>query len=101
VKHLIITTPRGNLPPDVAGPLFSAAKQWMSARRADGTLDVVHAFPAGGGVAIANSSSHEELMERIRGFPLFAFVEWDIRPLVDIDQSFDSAIQMFKKMAGG
>ena len=47
-----------------------------------------------------NADSHEDLMEKMRGFPLIPFVDWQVRPLVDIDRSLDSAVEMFKKMAG-
>ena len=99
MKFLVITEPRGNLPPEAAGQLFQAARQWLDGKVRDGTLDIVHGFPAGGGVSISNADSHEELMRDIRDFPLFPFVSWDIRPLVDLHQSFDSAIEMFGKMA--
>ena len=101
MKFLIITEPRGNLPPDSAGPLFAASKDWLAAKVKDGTLDSINGFPAGGGTSIANADSHEELMGTIRDFPLFAFVSWDVRPLVDINKSMDSAIEMFQKMNSG
>ncbi len=47
----------------------------------------------------ANADSHEDLMNTGRDFPLFPFVEWEIRPLVDINKSLDSAVQMFQRMA--
>ncbi len=99
MKFAITTTPLGNLPPEMAEPLFQAAKAWLADRKNDGTLDVTHGFPEGGGLSIANAGSHEELMNTIRSFPLFPFIRWDIRPLVDINVSFDSAIAMFAKMA--
>ena len=99
MKFVIWTTPRGNLPPEAAEPLFQAAKRWLADKKNDGTIDVTHGFPEGGGLSIANASSHEELMSIIRAFPLFPFVDWDIRPLVDIDVSMDSAVAMFRQMA--
>ena len=100
MKYLVITEPRGNLPPDIAARLFAQAQEWLRAKSSDGTLDFVHGFPAGGGVSVSNADSHEQLMEDIRAFPLFPFVSWDIRPLVNIDASFESAAEMFRKMAG-
>jgi muconolactone delta-isomerase len=98
MKFVIITAPKGNLPPEAAGPLFQAAKQWIDAKIEDGTIETIYGFPAGGAVTISNADSHEELMRTIRDFPLFPFTDWDIRPLVDINESFDSAIAMFQKM---
>ncbi len=86
-------------PKEVAEQLFQAAKQWLDGKVRDGTLEILYGFPAGGGASISNANSHEELMRDIRDFPLFPFVSWDVRPLVDINESLDSAIEMFKKMA--
>ena len=90
MKYLVLTNPRGNLPPERAGALFQAGKEWLNARVADGTIDFVHGCPAGGGVSIANADSHEAFMEQIREFPLFPFVDWDVRPLVNINQSLQT-----------
>ena len=49
-------------------------------------------------MAVTTADSHEALMDRLREFPLFPFVDWDVRPLVDINQSLDSAIQLFQRM---
>ena len=59
----------------------------------------MHGFPEGGGVAVTNADSHEDLMASMREFPLFPFVEWQVHPLVDINRSLDSAIEMFRSMA--
>ena len=99
MKYLTLTKPRGNLPPDIAEGVFQAGKDWLNAQVANGTLDFVHGFPEGGGVAVSNADSHEELMARMRDFPLFPFVEWQVQPLVDISRSLDSAIEMFRGMA--
>ncbi len=79
--------------------LFRAGKQWLEAKQADGTIESIYSFPAGGGVTVVNADSHEELMNVIRDFPLFPFLDWDVRPLVETSDSFDSAIAMFDKMA--
>ena len=68
-------------------------------KKRDGVIESQYSFPAGGGVTIANAVSHEQLMNDVRDFPLFPFDSWDLRPLVDIYQSFDSAIAMFKGIA--
>lgn len=99
MKFAIVTRPLGNLPPEAAGPLFQAAKQWFSDKTKEGIIDAVYGFPEGGGLTIANADSHEDLMNTVRDFPLFPFVEWEIRPLVDINKSLDSAVQMFQRMA--
>ncbi len=98
MKFVIATRPLGNLPPEAAGPLFQAAKQWLSDKTKEGIIDAVYGYQEGGGLTIANADSHEDLMNTVRGFPLFPFVAWEIRPLVDINKSLDSAVEMFQKM---
>ena len=100
MKYLTISKPRGNIPPDMAAGIFKAGKEWIDVRLKDGTLDFVHGFPQGGGVAVANADSHEALMARMREFPLFPFVDQEVHPLVDINKSLDSAIEMFQRMTG-
>ena len=99
MKYLVITEPRGNLPPEMAVQLFEAARKWINEKVADGTIEVSYSFPAGGGATIGNADSHEDLMADMRAFPLFPFLSWDVRPLVDREASFDSAIEMFSQMA--
>ena len=99
MKYLTITRPRTAIPPEAATGLFQAAKACLNARVADGTLGFVHAFPAGGGVAVTNADSHEALLNSLREYPLFPFTALEMEPLVDINQSFNSAVQLFQRMA--
>lgn len=83
MKYLVIARPRGNLPPDRAVDVLRGTKEWLA---------------AGGGVGVANADSHEASMRQIRENPAFPFTETEVHPLVDINQSLDSAIQVFQKM---
>ena len=78
--------------------MFRAAKEWIAAKVKDGTIESINSFPAGGATVISNADSHEALMRDIRDFPSFPFLSWDIRPVVDINESIDSAIAMFQRM---
>ena len=99
MKYLTITEPRGNIPPQMAEQIFEMGRDWIKKALADGKIDVIYSFPGGGAVTIGNADSHDDLMAKMREFPMFPFVSWDVRPLVEIESSFDSAIEMFKRIA--
>ena len=101
MKYLTITEPRGNIPPPMAEQIFEMGRAWIREALKDGTIDVIYSFPGGGAVTIGSADSHDDLMAKMRDFPMFPFVSWDVRPLVDIEASFDSAIEMFKRIAQG
>jgi hypothetical protein len=100
MKYLFTTKPRGNLPPAVAPAVLKATKAWVNARIADRSLDFFYAFPVGGGAGVVNVDSHEALMKMVRDSPAFPFTETELHPLVDFNQSMDSALELFQKMVG-
>jgi hypothetical protein len=100
MKYLVISKPRGNLPPAMAVNILGGTKAWVNARIKDKSLEYFYAFTIGGGAGIANADSHEGLMKMMRENPAFPFTETDVHPLVDFNPSMESAIQMFQKMAG-
>jgi hypothetical protein len=100
MRYLVITKPRGNFPPAMAPTILKATKTWVNARLTDRSLEYFHAFPVGGGAGVANVDSHEALMKMLRESPAFPFTETELHPLVDFNQSMDSAIDLFQKMAG-
>jgi hypothetical protein len=99
MKYLVISKPRGNLPPAMAANILTATKAWINARIKDRSVEYFYAFTIGGGVGVANADSHEALMKNIRENPAFPFVETEVQPLVDFNESVDSAVRMFQKMA--
>lgn len=98
MKYLVTVT-RGPLPPDQAVALLQAGKEWINAAVKAKRLDSFYGFPEGGGVGVVNADSNDELMKQLRENPLFPFTQTAIRPLVDINLSLDSAIQMFQRRA--
>jgi muconolactone delta-isomerase len=101
MKHLVIGT-RNLVPmePATAVGLYQAAKQWTNAQLADGRLDCQYNFvDLGGGCAIVNADSHEEVLERLLDYPLFAFFDWEVKPLADWSHAHDKLIEFFQKLA--
>lgn len=101
MKYMVIGT-RNLVPmePAMAVNLFQAAKEWVKARLADGTLDL-HYFhvDTSGGFTISNADSHEEVMDRLVDYPLYVFFDWEVICLVDWSHGYDKMIELFQNIA--
>jgi muconolactone delta-isomerase len=87
--------------PKMAVGLVQAAKENTEAQLAAGTLDVSYMFADGsGGFVIANADSHEEALDRLMDFPMYVFLDWEVKPLVDSSHTYDKLRELFQKMSG-
>jgi hypothetical protein len=101
MKYLIIARAKANPPPLCSEHLvflLNAAKQWVQQERQCGTLDAAYSFISGGGVAILNGDSHEQVVAKLLSYSLYSAFDWDIFPLVDIDVSYKLAIDSLERM---
>ncbi len=96
MKFLVTVRP-GPMPPPPE--LFRSAQEWIQAKLDDGTFECVYAYPEGGGCSIGDNDSAEQLMEELLDYPLSPFVEYEVRPLVDLNAAFDRAIPYVEKMS--
>jgi hypothetical protein len=96
MKFLILARPR-SIPPPVE--LISSAQEWIEGRLSDGRIECCYAFAGGGGFSVSQADSHEQLMDELVDYPLFGFVEFDVRPLVGLDHSFKRFIETAERMA--
>ena len=85
MKYLVMATP---LPIPIPPELFVEARDWIGERIGDGRFDCVYMFLGGGGVAIRNAESHEEVYEELLAYALYGFFEWSIAPLVGWEHGF-------------
>ena len=69
MKYLVISKPRGNLPPTMAANILTATKAWINARIKDRSVEYFYAFTIGGGVGVANADSHEALILVANSYP--------------------------------
>jgi hypothetical protein len=67
----------------------------------DGMIDVIYGFPYGGGVAIANVDSTEELNGVLMSNPAFWLNDWEIRPLMDIDTLLGNVAEGLERAVTG
>jgi muconolactone delta-isomerase len=101
MKFLVIATRREQVPvpPEAVPAILNADHAWLNDLVANGTLDFVYGFAVGGGgVAIANAKSGEELNSIIASSPANPLLVFEVRPLAKIDTTFSNAIEMFERM---
>jgi len=101
MKFLVMAK-RNQMPmqPEMGIAVFQAAKEWEKAQLASGKMDLRYNYADGsGGFGIVNGDSHEEVYDTLLEAPYFAFMDWEVIPLVDWDHSLDKLIELMQKMA--
>jgi hypothetical protein len=89
MKYFVMATP---LPIPIPPELFQEARDWIGERIDDQRFDCVYMFLGGGGVAIRNAESHEEVYDELVAYPLYGFFDWSVEPLVDWEHGFGTII---------
>ena len=102
MKFLVMTSVKKQIavPPDAMPSILEAQREWIHGLLADGTIDVIYGFIFGGGVAIVNADDGDELNTRILQSPAYMTLDWEIRPLAEIDVALSNAIGMFERVGG-
>jgi len=77
------------LPIPIPPELFQVARDWTAERMEGRAFDCVYMFLGGGGVAIRNAASHEEVFQELLSYPLYGFFEWSVEPLVGWEQGYE------------
>jgi hypothetical protein len=94
MKFLILGKPRSGAPaPEDREAANQASKAALEKWLADGTLDCSYQRVGGGGVAIANADTAEELLQAMWSYPLYAQFEWQVEPLVESVKAFELLLQ--------
>jgi hypothetical protein len=100
MKYMITATPGPqSAPPKMGAALMKAAKTYIESKLADGTFDSVHLFFGGGGIAIGNSDSHEQMLADMLDYPLYPFFNWEVEPLLELSESMDKYAGFYEKLA--
>jgi len=99
MKFLIIAKPGTTpIPPDQGVKILQAGKAWIEAKLADGSIDVTYNFFGGGGFAISNSDSHEEVLKNLLSYPMYPFFVWEVKPILDFEESLTQYIAFYQKL---
>lgn len=90
MKFLILLKPKASAPSiEDREAANRAAKTALEEWLADGTLDFSYQLLGGGGVAIANANTAEELLRAMWSYSLYSQFEWHVEPLVESLKAFD------------
>jgi muconolactone delta-isomerase len=89
MKFLVFARLRAgaNVPEEKIPDLFQQAREWLRVGLENKSLDCIYNLPAGGGVAILNTASHEELTELLGSYPLQPWFQYEVHPLSDAFQA--------------
>ena len=100
MKFLVLSRPRTDAPvPRDALTLYQTAEEWLDSALKSGQIDCVYQRVGGGGVAIVNADTAEELWEGIASYPLTAQLEFQVEPLVDVRYAFNRVNEMLTRIS--
>ena len=100
MKFLVTVTRKDTPhPPEIRAELLAAQARWLKERVADGTLDCVYGFVEGGGVAIANAGSPEELNRVLLDQPVLPISDVHVRPLADVQVTLEAGVEALRRGA--
>lgn len=98
MKFVVIGTPRENGSSDKTPvEMLKLAKKWIDEMKAKGSIESVYQIIPQGGLAIGNYDSEEALYRDIVQYPLYSSFNWDIKPIMDYTELFDTAIDIVSK----
>ncbi len=102
MKYLVLVY-RGQDAADVDDPaaLNRANRDWIQARKADGTLEAAYTLldNASGliGAGIVNVNSHEALRELLLSYPGYLQAEFEVHPILDAEVAIQQNLNFWKK----
>ena len=97
MKFLLIRKPRMGTGMTSTSDMVRAQKETVLGALKSGEADCVYAFVGGGGCAILNANSAEELNQRLMGSPMGLFYEFEMRALADYGQFMDTVAKALEK----
>mgnify|MGYP001819831718 FL=1 len=101
MKFLVMATPLPiPIPPEQGADLYQAARAWIAERLGDGRIDCAYIFVDGGGLAISNAETHEQVFDELLSYPLYRFFGWEVKPLCDVEHTFGTVIEGFTRAGG-
>ncbi|MBK5107761.1 MAG: hypothetical protein JJE12_06500 [Anaerolineales bacterium] len=98
MKFLITGLPGSTpIPREQGAELLQAGLVWIKSKLADGTIDSHYNIFGGGGLAIVNAGSHEQLLEEILAYPLYPFFTWEVQPLLDFENAHQAYSSFYQQ----
>ena len=87
MKYLVTMRRRDGVPvpPDAIAGMLLAQRDWLQQKVEEDVFDAAYTFAqGGGGVAIVNAASGEELSQILTSSPVFGITNIELQPLADI-----------------
>src|SRR5712692_863657 len=100
LKYLVTVKRRDSVPfpPEAIAGILAGQRDFIREKITDGTFDAAYGFPqGGGGIAIVNADSAEELSDILTSSPVFAIAEQTVLPLAEIDVTLGNSIQAMQR----
>jgi muconolactone delta-isomerase len=89
------------VPPDAIAGLLRAQSEYLDEQMRNGTVDVAYGLPqGGGGLAIVNADSAEQLNEILVASPLFMVTNIEVQPLADVHATLAAGASAMSRIAG-
>ena len=101
MKYLVTMRRRDGVPvpPDAIGGMLLAQRDWLQQKIEEDVCDAAYVFAqGGGGVAIVNAASGEELSQILTSSPVFGITNIELQPLADIS-ALENAAQALRAVA--
>ena len=99
MRFLVTSTPKFQIPPQLAPTMITAMEEWVKRHTADKKLEQTWGFARGGGGGILNVASHEELSEILTQIPFMPFSDMHVEPLVPIEVGLKNLRQAAARMS--
>ena len=82
------------MPPEKLADAYKACQAYGNTFLDDGTFDCAYAFFGGGGLAIVNADSHDEVYKNLLNYPMYGSFQWEVKPLLDWNKTFETVLDM-------
>lgn len=100
MKYLIVAKPGPTpIPVEQGAELLQMGLSYIKGKLADGTLDASYNVIGGGGLAIGNADTPEQILANLLDYPLYPFFSWEVTPLLDLESSLEKYMEFYKRLA--
>jgi len=99
MKFLIICTVKDTfsmVPPAMSRQLMEASVAWVNEQRKAGKLLEIYATPDGRIAGISEHRSAEDVAQTLAGTPMGGFLNFEVYPLADFNQTMKASIEAYK-----
>ena len=99
MKFLTISTLKdtfSTVPPAIARQLVEATLAWTNEQKKAGRIPEIYEIAGGGSAVICEHPSLEDVVETLANIPMGGFMNFEVHPLADFNQSMKAYIEAFK-----